>query len=75
MIFKHDIYFFIKISRLVNLIDKSKIAIGGETDANEKFISPTVLTGVKADDKVMQEEIFGIKNRCFKYLLIWESFF
>lgn len=36
-----------------------EIALGGETDADEKFIAPTVLTNVKPTDPVMQEEIFG----------------
>lgn len=45
--------------RLVGLMDKSKVVIGGETDANERYIAPTVLFNVSPDDKVMQEEIFG----------------
>ena len=35
------------------------MVIGGESDENERYISPTVMTGVKSDDRVMQEEIFG----------------
>ncbi len=49
-------------SRLINLIDKTKVAIGGETDQNERYISPTIMTNVVPTDKVMQEEIFGILN-------------
>lgn len=45
--------------RLVNLLDKSKIEVGGDTDEAEKYISPTIMTGVTLDDKIMQEEIFG----------------
>ena len=45
--------------RLINLIDKSKVAIGGQSNANDRFISPTIMTGVSKDDRVMQEEIFG----------------
>lgn len=45
--------------RLVGLIDKSKLAFGGETDESERFISPTLVIDVNQDDKVMQEEIFG----------------
>ena len=45
--------------RLLGLIDKSKVAVGGESDANERFIEPTVMTNVQSEDRVMQEEIFG----------------
>lgn len=45
--------------RLIKLIDKEKIVIGGETCENELFISPTVLDNIDFDDEVMQEEIFG----------------
>ncbi len=45
--------------RLLKLIDKDKIIIGGETCENELYIAPTVLDGVKYEDAVMQEEIFG----------------
>lgn len=33
--------------------------IGGESDAKEKYISPTVMFNVTKEDKVMHEEIFG----------------
>jgi len=46
-------------SRLTNLIDQTKIVIGGKTNESTLYISPTVLTDVKPEDKVMQEEIFG----------------
>ncbi|XP_011054014.1 PREDICTED: aldehyde dehydrogenase, dimeric NADP-preferring isoform X3 [Acromyrmex echinatior] len=46
--------------RLVNyLSDKSKIAVGGDVNPAEKFISPTILVNVKPTDSIMQEEIFG----------------
>lgn len=35
------------------------VAVGGNYDASERFIEPTILTDVKADDPIMQEEIFG----------------
>ena len=31
--------------------------IGGETDSREKYIAPTVLTGVKSVDSVMESEV------------------
>lgn len=48
-------------SRLQALIDagKSKVAIGGKYDANDRFIEPTILANVSPSDKVMQDEIFG----------------
>ena len=45
--------------RLMQLIDKSKIVIGGETDESDLYIAPTVMDNVSFDDAVMQEEIFG----------------
>ena len=45
--------------RLITLIDRSKVQIGGQTNQNERFISPTIMTNVTKDDRVMQEEIFG----------------
>ncbi|HEV7556634.1 MAG TPA: aldehyde dehydrogenase family protein [Kofleriaceae bacterium] len=35
------------------------VEIGGETDAAERYIAPTVLVGVKPGTPVMAEEIFG----------------
>jgi aldehyde dehydrogenase (NAD+) len=43
----------------MGLIDDTKVAIGGESDQENRYISPTVMTNVQPDDKVMQEEIFG----------------
>lgn len=45
--------------RLVGFLNNGKIAVGGDTDAKERFISPTILTDVKPNDPVMEEEIFG----------------
>jgi aldehyde dehydrogenase (NAD+) len=45
--------------RLEKLLHSGTIAIGGTTDADARYIAPTVLTGVAADDPVMGEEIFG----------------
>ncbi|KAI0301623.1 NAD-aldehyde dehydrogenase [Multifurca ochricompacta] len=36
-----------------------KIVYGGSTNAKTKFIEPTLVTGVKGDDSLMGEEIFG----------------
>jgi aldehyde dehydrogenase (NAD+) len=48
--------------RLVNLIDPlepEQIALGGQRDAQTRYVAPTVLTGLNWDVAVMQEEIFG----------------
>ncbi|MFT5820808.1 MAG: aldehyde dehydrogenase (NAD+) [Crocinitomix sp.] len=47
------------VARLAQLIDSNKVIIGGEINAVERHISPTVLDNVTFDDPVMQEEIFG----------------
>ncbi len=46
-------------SRLDAMLASGNIAIGGQTDEQDRYISPTVLVDVKASDAVMQEEIFG----------------
>lgn len=45
--------------RVCALIDESKVVHGGGVDIETLKIEPTVLDGVKSDDAVMQEEIFG----------------
>ena len=46
-------------SRLCGLMDKNKVVIGGETNADTCQIAPTVMDHVTYDDAVMGEEIFG----------------
>ena len=36
-----------------------QIVTGGITDAENNYVSPTVIKDIKPDDPVMQEEIFG----------------
>ena len=45
--------------RLEGFLADGAIALGGRTDAQTRFIEPTVLDGVDWNDPVMQEEIFG----------------
>lgn len=45
--------------RLEKLLHDGTVAFGGDTDADTRYIAPTVLTGVSKDDPVMAEEIFG----------------
>ncbi|MBR2930514.1 MAG: aldehyde dehydrogenase [Clostridia bacterium] len=46
-------------NRLLSLIDRKKLVLGGEYDQDSLRISPAVLDGVSRDDAVMKEEIFG----------------
>lgn len=45
--------------RLIKLIDHDKIYFGGNSDAEKRYIEPTILTNINWKDDVMQEEIFG----------------
>ncbi len=45
--------------RVSSLIDADKVAHGGQTDAADRYIAPTILTDITLDDRVMGEEIFG----------------
>jgi acyl-CoA reductase-like NAD-dependent aldehyde dehydrogenase len=43
----------------VGLLSSGKAVIGGQTDAKERYIAPTVLVDVSPDSPIMQEEVFG----------------
>jgi aldehyde dehydrogenase (NAD+) len=45
--------------RLASMIEPEKVIFGGETDANELYISPTLIEEPALDSPVMKEEIFG----------------
>ncbi|XP_075445714.1 aldehyde dehydrogenase family 3 member A2 isoform X2 [Ascaphus truei] len=45
--------------RLLGLMEGANVAHGGEHDEATCYIAPTVLTDVKPESMVMQEEIFG----------------
>jgi aldehyde dehydrogenase (NAD+) len=45
--------------RLANLIDPTKVVLGGRYDIEDRFIEPTVMVGVSWEDAAMQEELFG----------------
>ncbi|MGW2648049.1 aldehyde dehydrogenase family protein [Streptomyces sp. NPDC001393] len=45
--------------RLLGLLGSGRIAVGGESDRDAKYIAPTVLADVDPKSPVMQEEIFG----------------
>lgn len=45
--------------RLAALLDSGRAVAGGQTDADELYIAPTVLVDVAVDSPIMKEEIFG----------------
>ncbi|MFO8084251.1 MAG: aldehyde dehydrogenase [Desulfobacterales bacterium] len=45
--------------RLLSLIEKNKIFWGGKTDREKLYISPTIISGISFNDKIMNDEIFG----------------
>lgn len=47
------------VERVRGLLDSGTVAFGGQVDAADRYIAPTVLTDVTPDDPVMGEEIFG----------------
>lgn len=44
---------------LSTYLDQGTVRLGGMSDAADRYIAPTVLTGVALDSAVMQEEVFG----------------
>lgn len=46
-------------ARLTRLLVGGDVVTGGQTDASELYIAPTILRNVEESDPVMQEEIFG----------------
>ncbi|MGN6205748.1 aldehyde dehydrogenase family protein [Humibacter sp.] len=48
-----------RFEALTALLGDGTVASGGQTDAADKYIAPTVLTDVADDSRIMGEEIFG----------------
>ncbi|MFP4254447.1 MAG: aldehyde dehydrogenase [Halothece sp.] len=46
-------------NRLTEFLKDGNIIVGGETDAETRYIAPTLLENISWDDAVMEEEIFG----------------
>jgi len=46
-------------NRLAKLMQGGKVACGGEVRPDDRYIAPTLLTGVDVDSQLMQDEIFG----------------
>jgi aldehyde dehydrogenase (NAD+) len=47
------------VHRLSELMKCGQIVTGGITDAESRYVAPTIIKDVKPDDPIMQEEIFG----------------
>jgi aldehyde dehydrogenase (NAD+) len=48
-----------EVSRLAGLIDPTKVVSGGQSDAEARYLDPTILYPVAWDDPIMEEEVFG----------------
>jgi aldehyde dehydrogenase (NAD+) len=46
-------------SRLASFLDNGKPIVGGQADADTRYIAPTILDEVSWEAPIMQEEIFG----------------
>ena len=65
--------------RLKDLTDRSlasgaKLEIGGTFDAAERYLAPTVLSGVSVDSPIMAAEIFGPVLPILKYSALSETY-
>ena len=45
--------------RITSYLSEGEIVYGGKSNRERLFIEPTIMTGVHADAKIMQDEIFG----------------
>ncbi|MCI5726343.1 MAG: aldehyde dehydrogenase [Clostridium sp.] len=48
-----------EVKRLQGYLDEGEIYYGGEVDIEDRYISPTILTNIKENSKILEEEIFG----------------
>jgi aldehyde dehydrogenase (NAD+) len=48
-----------KYDRVVSLLNDGEILFGGQTDASQNFISPTIMVPYSMDTPIMTQEIFG----------------
>lgn len=48
-----------EVSRLSSLLDPSKVVVGGQADADARYLDPTIVYPVSWDDPIMEGEVFG----------------
>jgi aldehyde dehydrogenase (NAD+) len=46
-------------NRLTGYLEQGTVVMGGQTDASDLYLAPTILTDVSPQAAVMQDEIFG----------------
>jgi len=47
------------VQRLASLMKKGRIVTGGIFDEKDNYVAPTIISDIKPDDPIMQQEIFG----------------
>jgi aldehyde dehydrogenase (NAD+) len=50
---------FDRLTSLLSDLRPDQVVAGGQSSAPERFIAPTIVRGVSAGDRLMQDEIFG----------------
>ena len=57
----YNIRGFVLYRRILALLEpvRDKIVVGGDSDASERYIAPTVIDNISSGDIVMINEIFG----------------
>jgi aldehyde dehydrogenase (NAD+) len=63
-----------EVSRLAGLIDPAKVVIGGKSDADHRYLDPTLVYPVSWDDKIMEDEVFGPILPILTYRTLDEAF-
>jgi aldehyde dehydrogenase (NAD+) len=48
-----------EVSRFAALIDPAKLVIGGQSEADARYLDPTIVYPVSWDDPIMEDEVFG----------------
>jgi aldehyde dehydrogenase (NAD+) len=48
-----------EVSRLAGLINPAQVVSGGKSDAEARYLDPTIVYPVEWDDPIMEEEVFG----------------
>jgi aldehyde dehydrogenase (NAD+) len=60
--------------RLAGLIDPAKVVHGGASDADARYLDPTILYPVSWDDEIMEDEVFGPVLPILTYKTLDEAF-
>lgn len=62
---------FDRLKKILDCYDRNTIVVGGQTDRDDRYIAPTIISPVQPNDPhIMQDEIFGKYTCTFfsKYL-------